>query len=355
MLQPRNIFDDTDLDDTISSGLSTTQGGQRYVPFTTDYKSPSRELFETVDFRRHGQQQGGYNLDDANSAPERLFPENWRELVRKEKNLQAGSSRPSSVVDDLDDDREEYFQEGQEYDDQDTMDSRGRGAGSECQEKDDTVPHEPDHHDVEVPEPTASRTRSNPMAPPPPPLQAKVTRTFTTTSVPTSKSSSYVEGSDDEVPPVQPAAKKARLELDYDPQVLKRMTYADLDKEPFEKDPRTASTTPPVDEHGIPLTLQRRLGNLSRIKEEDVKAMFLNQDDQEWEDTGAWFMSQFRTQMIRLMETRQERRMIASQFEMEVKKRQAAVAARTGDVEQDLRYLKTGGKDLMEKRVSPMK
>ena len=76
--------------------------------------------------------------------------------------------------------------------------------------------------------------------------------------------------------------------------------------------------------------------------------MFLSQKDQEWEDTGAWFMSQFKYQMMRLMEARQERRMIALRFELEVKRRQATVAAKTGDIEQELRYLKTRGKDLMD-------
>jgi hypothetical protein len=86
-----------------------------------------------------------------------------------------------------------------------------------------------------------------------------------------------------------------------------------------------------------------------------VRAMFLSQKDQEGEETGAWFMGQFEAQMRRLMKNRQERRMIALKFEMEVKRRQATVAAKTSDVEQELRYLKTGGKDLMEKRALPMK
>jgi hypothetical protein len=45
--------------------------------------------------------------------------------------------------------------------------------------------------------------------------------------------------------------------------------------------------------------------------------------------------------------------MIALKFEIEVKKRQAAVAAKMGDVERELRYLKDGGRDLMDKRISP--
>ena len=317
------------------------------MSFMTDYNLASHELRKADDARHYAQQHGGYNMHDDNFTAEGIIPENWQEIVETERELQIGFSRPSSVAGDLNDGHQMYLQGGQEYNSEDDIDSHGQGGKNDIQE-------DQDHNSEEVPEPTPSRTRSNQMPPPPPPPQLKVTSTFVTTSVPTSKSSSYVEGSEDETPPLQPAAKKARIELDYDSQVLKTMSYADLDKQPFEKNPRAANTTTSVDERGLSVTLNRQLGNLSRMKEGDVRAMFVSQKDQEWEDTGAWFMSQFGTQIKRLMEIRQERRKIALKFEMEVKRRQAAVVAKTGDVEQELHYLKTGGKDLMEKRVSPM-
>jgi len=40
---------------------------------------------------------------------------------------------------------------------------------------------------------------------------------------------------------------------------------------------------------------------------------------------------------------------------MEVRKRHAAVAAKTGDVEDELRLLRTGSKELLAGRASPMK
>jgi hypothetical protein len=317
------------------------------VPFTTDYNRPSHELLKAVDVRHYVQQHGGYNLQDDSFQLEAVMPDNWQEIVKTEKGLQTGFSPPASVVVDSHDSRPMYLQDSQEYDDQDNIDAVGQGGEHVFPENQNHIGNEQDHHVEEVLEPTPSRSLSNQMPPPLPPPQLKLTSTFTTTSIPASKSSSYVEGSRDE------AAKKARVVLDYDPQCLKTMSYTDLDKEPFEKDPRTSNTIPPVDEHGIPLTLHRRLGSLSRMKEEDVRAMFLCQKDQEWEDTGAWFIGQFETQMRRLMDIRQERRMIALKFEMEVKRRQAAVAAKMSDVEQELRYLKAGGRDLMDKRVLP--
>ena len=352
MLQPRNTFDDTDLDDTISSGLSITEGGECYVPFPTNYKRSSLEPSAPVDARHNGRQEASYNAGNARIGPEKFMPENWQAIVLAEKEWQAGNSRPSSVLDDSDRGREMDLQGGEEYDDQYDIGSQGR---ANFQARRRYIENEQYRHDLERLEPTPSRNRSMEMPPPAPPPQMKVSSTFATTSVSTSKSSSNVEGFEDEAPPVHPTAKKARIELDYDMSVLQSMSYADLAKESFERDPRVANTTQPIDEHGKPLTLHRRLGNLPRMKEEDVRAMFSSQKDQEWEDTGAWFMSQFETQMRRLMKIRQERRMIALKFESEVKRRQAAVATKTGDVEQELHYLKTGGKDLMDKRISPIK
>jgi Extracellular mutant protein 11 len=309
---------------------------------------------KAVDVQGYGEQHGGYNLQDDGFQPEDIIPDNWQEIVKTEKGLQTGFSQPTSVVDNSDNSRLIYLQDGQEYDDQDDIDTVGQRGEHAIPENQNHIGNEQDHYVEEVPEPAPSQSWSNQMPPPlPPPPQLRFTSTFKTNSIPTNKSSSYVEGPEDEAAPTRPVAKKAQVVLDYDPQALKTMSYTDLDKRPFEEDPRTSNTIPPIDEHGIPLTLHRRLGNLSRMKDEDVRAMFLCQSDQEWEDTGAWFIGQFETQTRRLMDIRQERRMIALKFEMEVKRRQAAVAAKMGDVEQELRYLKAGGRDLMDKRVSP--
>jgi hypothetical protein len=354
-LQPRNTFDDTDFEDTINSGLSAVEGEEHYVAFTTDYNRPSYELMKIVDTQHYAQQHAGSKIQDNKFPLGDVIPNNWQEIVRTEKGLRTGFSRPSSVVDDFDISRQIYQQQDQVYDDQEDIESRSQRGEDDIGGRQRHIDEEQDHHDERRLDPTPPRISSNQMPPPPPPPQLKATSTFTTSSVPTSKTASYVEGCEDGAPSIQPVAKRARIELDYDPQVLKTMSYADLDKEPFGNDPRASDMTPPVDEHGISLTLQRRLGNLSRMKEEDVRALFLTQKDQEWQDTGTWFMKQFERQMRLLMEIRQERRMTALKFEMEVKRRQTLVAAKTGDVEQELRYLKTGGKDLMDKRVSSPK
>lgn len=321
------------------------------MTIATDYNRPTRGQSKTVDAQYYAKPHSDYKLDDSRCPLGKVVPDNWKEVVEIEKGLQAAFPCPSSVASDFDDGRQTCRDDDQEYGDQKDVEFQTQRSENDIEGLPHEIDDEQSHHGEQVPDPTPSRIRSNYMPPP----QLKVTSKFATNSLPTSKTSSYVEASEDEAPPVHPTAKKGRIELDYDPQVLKSMSYADLDKQSFDKDPQAPNTTTPVDEHGVPLTLHQKLSNLSRMKEEDVRAMFLSQKDQEWEETGAWFMGQFEAQMKRLMENRQERRMIALKFEMEVKRRQATVAAKTSDVEQELQYLKTGGKDLMEKRASPMK
>lgn len=273
-------------------------------------------------------------------------------------------STEPSIADDYNERHEEYQHEDMQmvkYHKDDNNDQKAPGhQDKNCNDEEaGTRMPEPQAYNKEaVRDPTLPAQLT---AMPPPVVatqpQPKVATAFTTVSVPTSKSSSYVEVSEDEAPiTAPPSTRKARFELDYNPQTLKSMSYADLDNEPFENDPRAAAATapPPVNEYGVPLSLQQRLGNMSLMREEDIKAMFAAQKDQEWEDTGTWFMEQFGDKMRRLMDSRQERRKIALQYEMEIKKRQARVEAKTGDVDEELRYLKNGGKDLMDKRASPM-
>jgi hypothetical protein len=345
VLQPGNIFDDTDLDDTLGSDLSTAGKEERYITTTRDYSRPPDGHSKPDDAEYYAQPRGKFELGEFPLG--KVIPDNWQEVVEIEKGLQAGYPCPSSVPSDTDDRRQIYRDE--EYGDQKGIEFQTQGSENDMEELQHNIDDEQSFHSEQVPDPTPSRIRSNHMPPP----QLKVTSKFATDSIPTSKTSSYVEASEDEVPRIQSVAKRGRMELDYDPQVLKIMSYPDLEQQSFDRDPRIPDSTTPVDEHGVPLTLHRKLSNLPRMKEEDVRAMFLSQKDQEWEDTGTWFMGRFEAQTRRLMEIRQERRKIALTFEMEVKRRQATVAAKTGDIEQDLRYLKAGGKDLMEKRISP--
>jgi hypothetical protein len=350
VLQPGNIFDDTDLDDTVGSDLSTAGKEERYMTTTRDYNRPPDGHSKPDEAEYYAQPRGKFELGDSRFPLGKVIPDNWQEVVEIEKGLQAGYPCPSSVASDVDDGHQIY-QDDEECDDQKGIEFQTQGGENGMEELQHNIDDEQFYHGEQVLDPTPSRIRSNHMPPP----QLKVTSKFATNSIPTSKTSSYVEASEDEVPRIQSVAKIVRMELDYDPQVLKTMSYLDLEQQSFDRDPRVPDTTTPVDEHGVPLTLHRKLSNLPRMKEEDVRAMFLSQKDQEWEDTGAWFMGRFEAQTRRLMEIRQERRKIALKFEMEVKRRQATVAAKTSDIEQDLRYLKAGGKDLMEKRVSPIK
>src|SRR2546423_5709908 len=228
MAKPRSTFDDTDLDDTISSGLSSLDGEERYTPFTTDYDRPSLELLKAVDAGQCALQHGACDVDDNKLSSKIFLPEGWQEIVQTERELQARSSCPSSIVEAFNNGRQMYLQENQWYGVQDKINSPSQGGRYDLQGPEDQVNGE-DQKDGEAVVRTPSRTRSNQMPPPSPP-HLKMTSTFETTSVPTSKSSSYVGIFGDDTPETEPATKKVRIELDYDPLILKSMSYADLNR-----------------------------------------------------------------------------------------------------------------------------
>ncbi|OCT51123.1 hypothetical protein CLCR_08388 [Cladophialophora carrionii] len=179
-----------------------------------------------------------------------------------------------------------------------------------------------------------------------------------------SKVSSYHESSSEEEqplpPPVsdspRPGTKRPRpaRDLDFDPEELRNKTMAELDSIPFPTDPRLPSTSPAMDSNGQPLGLPAKLTNLTKMRPEDQATLFKSLDDTEREQTAEWFLEKFREDIVKLMETRVERRKVALKFEMEVKKRERQVRVKKGDVEEELAGLKKGGSELVRGK-SPAK
>src|SRR5271155_1842906 len=145
------------------------------------------------------------------------------------------------------------------------------------------------------------------------------------------KSSSIVSSDEEAHPPPQQqpqlnqSTKRPHDQvdlLDYDPSTLKNMTYDELEQAIYTTDPRAPILKAPVNAHGVPLTLPGKLANMSRMPEDDIRAMFEAQTDTEREKTGEWFVGEMVEMMKRLARTRVERRKVALKFELEVKKRQ---------------------------------
>jgi hypothetical protein len=163
--------------------------------------------------------------------------------------------------------------------------------------------------------------------------------------------------SDDERPSQaakqQQSKKRPNDEVDFDAETLKTMSYADLDVIPFLTDPRGPAPQTPVDANGVPITLEQRLTNLSRMSVDDQKSFFRSLSDADNENVGQWFVQSFGNDLKKLMEVRLQRRKKALEYEMEVRKRRKEVEVKSGDLEDELKELKQGGSRLIEGRGSP--
>ncbi|EXJ68945.1 uncharacterized protein A1O5_07877 [Cladophialophora psammophila CBS 110553] len=176
-------------------------------------------------------------------------------------------------------------------------------------------------------------------------------------------SSLHESSSDEEQPQAIHASNSPRLaskrhfpdlDLDFDPEVLKTKTMADLDAIPFTADPRSGASEPALDANGTPMSLSAKLTNLTKMRLEDQRYLFKSLTDTEREQTAEWFVEKVKANMQKLMAVRLERRKIALKFEWEVKKRERQVEVKRGDVDQELAELKKGGGELIRGK-SPAK
>lgn len=140
--------------------------------------------------------------------------------------------------------------------------------------------------------------------------------------------------------------------LDYSSEELKKKTLADLQKEPFVKDPRDAPREPARDKHGNEMSLPDTLSRLRNLTSEQKRETFRTLTDEEWAQTGHWFVGQFQTGLQELMEVRLKRRQIALTFEDKVRRRQRVVEYQQAGVQKQLKELQEGGTGLLRDRPS---
>ena len=150
-------------------------------------------------------------------------------------------------------------------------------------------------------------------------------------------------------------SKKRQFEdanlLDYDADALSKKTLSALRKESYTQDPRAQSQSPTRDVHGTELRLLPQvLDNLSRVAPEQQRATFSTLSDEEWAQTGEWFVEKFQTDLKKLMEVRLKRRQIALTFEDKIRRRQRQVEYQQAGVEKQLAELQEGGLGLLKDR-----
>jgi hypothetical protein len=144
--------------------------------------------------------------------------------------------------------------------------------------------------------------------------------------------------------------KRSReVDLDYDHDVLKTMSFETLYKEPFDSI-HLDHAPKPIEVQGLEKDLTRNLERLDKMSEIDQKTMLRNQNDEDWAETGTWFIQKFQEDLKQLMDARLERRKLSMRYEHEVRKRHKAVERCTTGVNEELNGLRTRGTDLIKPR-----
>lgn len=138
-------------------------------------------------------------------------------------------------------------------------------------------------------------------------------------------------------PKLSPPKKRTR-DIDYDEEALRKMSFAELQNEPFDHDPTrrvvTSPAKPPAD------NLDDRL-EFYRSKDEDAQAqIFTQMSVREWDDSGDWFLEQFSSVVTRMKEARQAKRKIVEQYEREVSEREDEVRRHREAIDRKLSKLK---------------
>ena len=139
--------------------------------------------------------------------------------------------------------------------------------------------------------------------------------------------------------------KKRRRNVDYDDAALQKMSFADLQKQPFDHDPTRevaqSPAKPPADNLGDRLMFYSS-------KDEGAQIQFFNQMPvREWEDSGDWFLEQFGDIVTKMKETRQMKRRIVEQYESEVSSREEEVRRKRESIDRKLSKLKHDSKAML--------
>lgn len=146
--------------------------------------------------------------------------------------------------------------------------------------------------------------------------------------------------------------QKRPLELDYDPDQLSKMTYADLKSESFDHDPRGPTNILP--ENLASASLANRLEYIhdqakhDNVHIEQQRAFFSSLPIDEYEECGDLIVERFAAIIAKFKDARREKRKVAMAFEEEVARREEGVRGKKEAIERDMGRLRKAGEDVVK-------
>jgi hypothetical protein len=136
--------------------------------------------------------------------------------------------------------------------------------------------------------------------------------------------------------------KRNRASPDYDDMMLSSMTFAQLQKEPFDTDPAKLM---PQSGQGVNCdALSLRLEHNRQRPESEQASFFTSMPIDDWEASGDWFVDQFADLMKQMRAARTRKRLVIQQFEDEAAAREQAVRARSEAIDRKLLTMAQNGR-----------
>lgn len=131
--------------------------------------------------------------------------------------------------------------------------------------------------------------------------------------------------------------------LDYAPEELYSMEYAEIKKQPFDFAPHATHAG-----FQSPDELTQSLAKVAEMNPAGQAHFFATLTMEEWEDAGGWFQEQFSGIMTQLRQARRKKRKLALEFEAEVEKRHEAVMRKKRLTDEALQSIKENGGKVLQ-------
>lgn len=135
------------------------------------------------------------------------------------------------------------------------------------------------------------------------------------------------------------------VQPDYDKNALKQKTFADLQNEHYDVDPRTQSKGHrklKEDE------LHKKLQELLNKDRPQQKKLLHSLDVAQWDQAGDWFLDQFATIFEKFKKQRSERRSLSRSFEEQIAERHEVVSKKRKITEDELNGMKVSGRNVLD-------
>ncbi|RAH77082.1 hypothetical protein BO86DRAFT_451265 [Aspergillus japonicus CBS 114.51] len=163
-------------------------------------------------------------------------------------------------------------------------------------------------------------------------------------------------------------SKKRQLDPDYPPEVLRQMSFADLQSEPFDYIPNSAasaavaetkttppppvsSTTPSIAPPAPDTKPEEKLSHLLGLSDTDRREFFSGLTMDAWEDYGDLLIDQFSATLTKMKDLRRARRQTAAVFEAEIRRRHELVEEQSAELSRKLTDMKSGGAEVLRGRT----